>query len=62
MAADDSAEDLPDPVDSTAHTRRVPAVTPAALRFSGRWSSNSFRSEGESLTTPSESVASGLTP
>jgi hypothetical protein len=42
MAADFSAEDLPDPVDSTVRTRRVPAGTAAALRFSGRWSRSSF--------------------
>ena len=39
---DVTAEELPDPVDSAVHTRRVPAETAAALRFSGRWSRGSF--------------------
>ena len=38
MPADVSTEDLPDPVDSMVHARRVPTETAAALRFSGRWS------------------------
>jgi hypothetical protein len=42
MPADVSAEDLPDPLDSHVHTRRVPAQTAAALRFSGRWSRSSY--------------------
>ena len=42
MPADVSAEDLPDPLDSKVHTRRVPAETAAALRFSGRWSRSSY--------------------
>lgn len=37
-----SAEDLPDPLDSHVHTRRVPAETAAAVRFSGRWSRRSY--------------------
>ncbi len=42
MPGDVSAEELPAPVDSTVHTRRVPTQTGAALRFSGRWSRSSF--------------------
>jgi hypothetical protein len=42
MPADVSAEDVPDPLDSHVHTRRVPAQTAAALRFSGRWSRGSY--------------------
>lgn len=49
MAADVSAEDLPDPVDTTVHTRRVPAVTAAALRFSGRWSRGSYEKRAAQL-------------
>ena len=42
MPADLSAEDLPDPLDPTVHTRRVPPETVAAVRFSGRWTRSSF--------------------
>ena len=42
LPADVSAEDLPDPLDTSVHTRRVPAQTAAALRFSGRWSRGSY--------------------
>ena len=42
MPADVSAEDLPDPSDSAVRTRRVPAETAAALRFSGRWSRSTY--------------------
>ena len=42
MPAEVSTEDLPDPVDSKVHTRRVPTGTAAALRYSGRWSRSSF--------------------
>src|SRR6478752_9420434 len=42
MPADVTAEDLPDPLDSTVRTRVVPAETAAASRFSGRWSRGSF--------------------
>lgn len=42
MPANVSAEDLPDPSDSAVRTRRVPAETAAALRFSGRWSRGSY--------------------
>ena len=49
MPADLSAEDLPDPVDSDVHTRRVPTETAAALRFSGRWSRSSYERRTEQL-------------
>lgn len=49
MPADVSAADLPDPVDSTVHTRRVPAATAAALRFSGRWSRRSYEERAAQL-------------
>ncbi len=52
MAADVSAEDLPEPVDTTVHTRRVPAVTAAALRFSGRWSRGSTEAGRPSRLPP----------
>ena len=42
MPAGISDEDLPDPLDSTVHTRHVPAETAAAVRFSGRWSRKSY--------------------
>jgi len=42
MPAGVTAEDLPDPVDSRVHTRRVPTETAAVVRFSGRWSRRSF--------------------
>lgn len=42
MPADVTAEELPDPVDSHVRTRRVPAETAAALRFSGRWCRRSY--------------------
>ena len=49
MPADVSAEDLPDPLDSAVHTRRVPAETAAALRFSGRWSRSSYEKRATQL-------------
>jgi hypothetical protein len=42
MPADVSATDLPDPTDPSVRTRRVPAETAAAARFSGRWSRGSY--------------------
>lgn len=42
MPAEVTAENVPDPVDSAVRTRRVPAETAAALRFSGRWSRTSY--------------------
>jgi hypothetical protein len=49
MPADVSAEDLPDPLDSHVRTRRVPAETAAALRFSGRWSRSSYEKRSGQL-------------
>jgi hypothetical protein len=49
LPADVSAEDLPDPSDSTVRVRRVPAETAAALRFSGRWSRSSFEKRAAQL-------------
>ena len=49
MPADLSAEDLPDPADTTVHTRRVPAETAAVMRFSGRWSHSSFEKRAAQL-------------
>jgi hypothetical protein len=60
MAADFSAEDLPDPVDSTVRTRRVPAGTAAALRFSGRWSRGSFENWAVQLLAALDSVGLGV--
>lgn len=56
MPADVSAEDLPDPVDSKVHTRRVPAETAAAVRFSGRWSRRSFEKRTEQLLAALDSA------
>lgn len=56
MPADVSAEDLPDPVDSTVLTRRVPTETAAALRFSGRWSRSSFEKRTEQLLAALDSA------
>ena len=49
MPAGVSAEDLPDPMHPQVHTRRVPAETVAALRFSGRWSRRSFEKHRDEL-------------
>lgn len=49
MPADVGAEDIPDPMDSAVRTRRVPAETAAALRFSGRWSRRSFEKRAAQL-------------
>jgi hypothetical protein len=49
MPAGIGDEDLPGPVDSTVHTRRVPVETAAALRFSGRWSSSACEKRTEQL-------------
>ena len=59
MPADVSAEDLPDPLDSHVHTRRVPAQTAAALRFSGRWSRGSYEKRTAQLLAALEPA--GLT-
>jgi hypothetical protein len=49
MPADVSADDLPDPLDSAVRTRRVPAETAAALRFSGRWSRKAYERRAAQL-------------
>ncbi|HQR25964.1 MAG TPA: heme-binding protein [Nocardioides sp.] len=58
MPAGVSAEDLPDPLDSHVHTRRVPAETAAAVRFSGRWSRRSYEEREARLLAAVE--AAGL--
>ena len=59
MPADVSAEDLPNPTDSAVRTRRVPAETAAALRFSGRWSRGSYEKRTAQLLAALETA--GLT-
>ena len=49
LPADVTTEDLPDPLDSAVHTRRVPAETAAALQFSGRWSRSSYEKRAAQL-------------
>lgn len=49
MPADVRPEDLPDPADPSVRTRRVPAETAAALRFSGRWTRRSFEKHAARL-------------
>jgi hypothetical protein len=56
MPAGLSTEDIPDPVDSKVHTRRVPTETAAAMRFSGRWSRNSFEKRAAQLLAALESA------
>jgi SOUL heme-binding protein len=56
MPADVSAEDLPDPVDSRVHTRRLSTETAAALRFSGRWSRSSFEKHAAQLLAALDSA------
>jgi hypothetical protein len=51
-----SAEELPDPLDSTVRTRLVPAETAAAVRFSGRWSHRSFDKEKAKLLAALETA------
>lgn len=58
MPADVSAEDLPAPSDPHVRTRRVPAETAAALRFSGRWSRSSYEKRTAQLMAAL--VAAGL--
>lgn len=59
MPSDVSAEDLPDPNDSAVRTRRVPAETAAALRFSGRWSRRTYQRRATQLLAAVETA--GLT-
>jgi hypothetical protein len=42
MPAGLGVDELPAPADPSVRTRRVPAHTAAALRFSGRWSRSSY--------------------
>jgi SOUL heme-binding protein len=49
---DVSVEDLPDPLDSNVHTRRVSAETVAALRFSGRRSRSFFEKRLSNCSPP----------
>jgi hypothetical protein len=49
MPADVSAGDLPVPSDVSVRTRRVPAQTAAALRFSGRWSRGAYERRAAQL-------------
>jgi hypothetical protein len=49
MPADISADDLPDPMDSSVRTRRIPGETAAALTFSGWWSRRSFEKRASQL-------------
>ena len=56
MPADVSAEDLPDPTDSAVRTRRVPAETAAALRYSGLWSRGSYEKRTAQLLAALETA------
>lgn len=58
MPAGLGAEDLPDPLDPRVRTRRVPAQTAAARRFSGRWSRRSYEKQEAALLSAVE--AAGL--
>jgi hypothetical protein len=58
MPADVSPEDVPDPLDPAVRTRRVPAETAAALRFSGRWSRGTYEKHATQLLAAVE--AAGL--
>ena len=49
MPAGLSAEELPAPADPSVHTRRVPAETAAAVRFSGRWSRRTYEKQAARL-------------
>lgn len=60
MPADVTAEDIPDPKDLAVRTRRVPAETAAALRFSGRWSRQSYERHAADLLEAL--TAAGLRP
>jgi len=60
MPAGLGVEDVPDPLDSDVHIRRVQAETAAALRFSGRWSRGSFEKRCAQLLAAVEKA--GLEP
>lgn len=49
MPSELTPDDIPDPKDSAVRTRRVPAQTAAALRFSGRWSRGSYEKHAAEL-------------
>jgi hypothetical protein len=49
MPADIGVDELPDPSDRSVRTRRVPAQTAAAQRFSGRWSRSSYEKHENEL-------------
>lgn len=49
MPADISADELPNPMDSSVRTRRIPAETAAAFTFSGSWSRRSFEKHASQL-------------
>ncbi len=44
-----AADDVPQPLDSSVRTRRIPAQTAAALTFSGRWSRSTYEARTEEL-------------
>ncbi len=49
LPADLHAGDLPVPTDTAVRTRRVPAETAAAVRFSGRWSRGAYEARTAQL-------------
>ena len=49
MPANLGVDELPVPSDPNVRTRRVPAQTAAARRFSGRWSRSSYEKHHEEL-------------
>ncbi len=49
MPSDLSTDDLPEPLDSSVRTRRIPAQTAAALTFSGRWSRGAYEARTKEL-------------
>ncbi len=49
MPSDLAADDVPEPLDSSVRTRRVPAQTAAALTFSGRWSRSTYEARTNEL-------------
>jgi hypothetical protein len=51
MPTELGADELPAPSDPAVRTRRVPAQTAAAVRFSGRWSRSSYEKHRKELLT-----------
>lgn len=49
MPTELSADELPEPLDPSVRTRRIPAQTAAALRFSGRWSRRAYELRAQEL-------------